>query len=58
MKKRGKRVLGAYNKQYKQRCCKCGKYGHKPCYQKWPENEKAQKLDDKKEKNDYKEKFW
>ena len=24
------KVLGAYNKQYKQWCRKCGKYGHKP----------------------------
>ena len=32
------KVLGAYNKQYKQWCCKCGRYGHKPGDRKYPEN--------------------
>ena len=34
LKKRTKtekeKASGAYKKQYKQRCCKCGNYGHKP----------------------------
>ena len=48
MKKREKeKVSGAYNKQYKQRCQKCGKYGHKPgdckCSENKKEDEKAKK---------------
>ena len=32
------KALGTYNKQYKQKCRKCGKYGHKPGDKKCPEN--------------------
>ena len=37
-KKLKKKVLEAYNKQYKQGCWKCGKYGHKPGDRICPEN--------------------
>ena len=45
-----KKALGAYNKQYKQRCHKCSKYGHKPGDQNCPENKKEKKNDDKTKK--------
>ena len=44
-----KNALGAYDKQYKQWGCKCGKYGHKPGDCKCPENKKEKKNDEKKE---------
>ena len=49
------RALGAYNKQYKQRCCKYGKYSHKPGDQKCPENKIGK---EEKYKNTEKIKTW
>ena len=48
------RALGAYSKQYKQRCSKCGKYGHKSDICKCSSNKKEQQKWWKKEKNHYK----
>ena len=39
-----KKALGANNKQCKIRCCKCGKYGHKPNDHKCPEYKNKQKM--------------
>ena len=44
------KALGTYNKQYKQRCRKCGKYSHKPGDKRCPEN--------KNEKQSKNEKVW
>ena len=42
--KKGKeKVLVAYKKQYKGRCIKCGKYGHKSTDPKCPEKTKEEK---------------
>ena len=46
-KREKEKVLGTYNKQYKQRCCKCGNYGHKPGDCKCLENKKERKSDEK-----------
>ena len=54
-KKEKEKVLGTYNKQYKQRCCKFGKYGYKPGDQKCLEN-KNEKYE-KKENRNKKKKF-
>ena len=40
--------MGAYNKQDKQQCQKCGKYGHKPGGQRCPENKNEKEENDKK----------
>ena len=34
------KALGTYNKQYKQRCHKCGNCGHKPGHHKCSKNKK------------------
>ena len=44
--------MGAYNKQYKQQCWKCGKYGHKPGDRRCPEN-KNDKHENNKETERY-----
>ena len=49
-------ALRAYNKQYKQRCYKCGKYNHKPGNCKCPENRKESDNEVITEKNYYKNK--
>ena len=47
------KALGAYNNQYKQRCCKCGKYSHKSGNCKCPENKNEKDEKNKKmEKNE------
>ena len=51
------KVLGAYNKQYEQRCQKCGKYGHKPGDRRQPENKNEKDENNKKtERFEYKNK--
>ena len=52
MKKREKNLLEACNKQYQQRCYKCGKYGRKLGDPKCPENKNEHEKDEKTEKND------
>ena len=42
--------LCAYNKQYKQWCRKCGKYGHKPGDKRCPENKIEKKKNTRKQK--------
>ena len=37
-KERKRKASGAYGKQHKDKCIKCGKYGHKSTDQKCPEN--------------------
>ena len=49
-KSRKEKALGAYNKQYKQRCHKCGKYIHKPDNQKCPENKNEKQEKKRKQK--------
>ena len=56
-KKLKKKALGAYDKQYKQQCQKCGTYGHKPGNRRCPENENATDENNKKtERHEYKNK--
>ena len=45
--------MGAYGKQCKGRCSKCGKYGYKPTEQKSPESKKVKKNNDE-EESEYK----
>ena len=45
-------ALGAYNKQYKQRFCKCGKYIHEPGNWKCPENKNENEEKNKKTEKD------
>ena len=52
-----KKVLGAYDKRYKQRCHKHGKCVHKPGDYKCSENKKEDKKDAKTEKNEDKKIF-
>ena len=51
------KALGAWNKQYKQQCQKCGRYGHKPGNRRCPEN-KNEKIENNKktERYEYKNK--
>ena len=42
------KVLGAYNKQYKQGYQRCGKYGYKPGDRRCPENKNEKEENDKK----------
>ena len=46
------KALGVNNKQYQQRCHKCGKNGHKPDDCRFPENKTENKNEIKTEKND------
>ena len=49
------KALGAYNKQYKQRYMKCGKYGHKSGQKRCPENKNEKEEKNKKtERNENK----
>ena len=49
-KREKEKILGAYNKQYKQRCHKCGRYSHKPGDCKCLENKKENYNKEKTEK--------
>ena len=49
-------TLGAYTKQYKQRCHTCDKYSHKPGDHRCPEYKKENKKDKKTEQNDQRNK--
>ena len=51
MKKRKKKTLAAYEKQYKGRCPKCRKYGHKSTDPGCPEIKKKIKI--KKQRKNY-----
>ena len=42
------KVLNVYNRQYKQRCWQCGKYGHKPGDRRCPENRNVNEENEKK----------
>ena len=42
------KAMGAYNKQYKQPCQKCGKYSHKPGDRRCPENKKEKNKNNEK----------
>ena len=42
------KALGVHDKQYKQRCRKCGKYGHKPGDWRCPENKNKKEENNKK----------
>ena len=44
------KVFWAYNKQYKQRCHICGKYGHRPGDHRYPEYKKENESNKKREK--------
>ena len=48
--KRKEKALGAYNKQYKGRNSKCGKYSHKPNDPNYPEDKKNKNADEKRRK--------
>ena len=56
-KKKLKKTMGAYNMQCKQRCQKCGEYGHKPGNRRCPENKnKKDKNNKNSERYEYKNK--
>ena len=47
---RKRNAWGAFNKQFKQRCDKCGKYGLKHCNRKHADNKKTKKMITEKKK--------